>query len=240
LSTIYSGAPPWEWSANPPGDAPYTYQVPGSLEVQPYTSTATYDGTNASGDFVPTLSIYSQSGGLLARVFPAATVTAGDTAEVTFMPPFGSAASTQGGGSTVTLAQEILITGSFTATGSNTTVPSWSHNSGATIADLTNPQNIVLHDAGFYTLTASLGWVPIAGLTHYLNWYLSDVHDTAIIGTNLVLASGTDFTGGNVPSVLTYATVQGAAFGYRYDLVNSDPSDLTIAMILTLTQTLVS
>ena len=93
MSTVTGGPPPWEWSENPPGDAPYTYQVPASLEVQPYTSTATYDGTGASGDFVPTLSLYSQSGGLLARVFPAVTVSQGDSATVTYLPPFGSAAS---------------------------------------------------------------------------------------------------------------------------------------------------
>jgi hypothetical protein len=86
-------ATPWEWSENPPGPAPYTYQLPASLEVMPYTSTAVFDGTGAGGDFVPTLSIYSQTGALLARVFPAATVKAGDTATVTWVPPFGSAAS---------------------------------------------------------------------------------------------------------------------------------------------------
>lgn len=91
---------PWELSNNAPGPAPYTVTIPASLEVQPYTSTATYDGTDADGDFVPTLSIYSQTGALLARVFPAATVKAGDTATVTYLPPFGSAASSPatGGG----------------------------------------------------------------------------------------------------------------------------------------------
>jgi len=86
---------PWELSNNAPGPAPYTITIPASLEVQPYTSTATYDGTDADGDFVPTLSIYSQTGALLARVFPAATVKAGDTATVTYLPPFGSAAVTE-------------------------------------------------------------------------------------------------------------------------------------------------
>jgi hypothetical protein len=92
---------PWEWSNNPPGDAPYSYEVPASLEVQPYTSTATFDGTGAGGSFVPTLSIYSQSGALLASVFPVGVVMSpGDVAEVTWLPPFGSApsASPAGGG----------------------------------------------------------------------------------------------------------------------------------------------
>lgn len=85
---------PWEWSNNPPGPAPYTYEVPASLEVQPYTSTATFDGTGAGGNFVPVLSLYSQTGALLASVFPVGVVMApGDIAEVTWLPPFGSAPS---------------------------------------------------------------------------------------------------------------------------------------------------
>ena len=84
---------PWEWSNNPPGPAPYTYEVPASLEVQPYTATATYDGTGASEDFIPVLSVYSQTGALLGRVFPQGTVTMGDSTVVTYVPPFGSAAS---------------------------------------------------------------------------------------------------------------------------------------------------
>lgn len=91
--------PPWEWTQAGSQDAPFEYEVPASQEVQPYTSTATYDGTNASGDFVPVVSIYSQSGNLLARVFPPVTVTMGDVAEVTYLPPFGSAATSSGGSS---------------------------------------------------------------------------------------------------------------------------------------------
>jgi hypothetical protein len=92
----------WEWSNNPPLDAPYEYQVPGSLEVQPFTSTATYDGTDAEGDFIPVLTVYSQTGAILARVFPQATVKAGDGALVTFVPPFGSSPSSPSPGSTAT------------------------------------------------------------------------------------------------------------------------------------------
>ena len=91
---------PWEWSNNPPGPAPYTYEVPASLEVQPYTSTATFDGTDAGGNFVPVLSLYSQTGALLASVFPVGVVMApGDVAEVTWLPPFGSAPSAAPSGS---------------------------------------------------------------------------------------------------------------------------------------------
>ena len=49
--------------------------------------------TPVSGQAVqPTISIYSAEGNLLARVFPVGSIADGDTAEVTWMPPFGSAA----------------------------------------------------------------------------------------------------------------------------------------------------
>jgi hypothetical protein len=104
------GVEPWEWSSNPSGPAPYTYSVPASLVVEPYTATATYDGTDAAGNFVPTLSIYSQSGALLASVAPSWVVmTPGEVAEVSFIPPFGAApASSPPSGSSdyVFLAEE--------------------------------------------------------------------------------------------------------------------------------------
>jgi hypothetical protein len=84
---------PWEWSNNAAGPAPYAYEVPASLEVQPYTATAFFDGSGAAGAFYPTISIYSQSGALLARVFPNTSIAEGDSATVTWVPPFGSAAS---------------------------------------------------------------------------------------------------------------------------------------------------
>jgi hypothetical protein len=51
----------------------------------PESVTATFDGTGASGTFLPTISIYSQDGKLIARC-PASQVVAGDSAEVTFAP----------------------------------------------------------------------------------------------------------------------------------------------------------
>ena len=98
MSVAPTGVLPWEWSANPPGPSPYTYDLPASLVVQLYTATATFDGTSAAGQFQPTLSIYSQTGGLLGRVHPAEVMQPGDVSEVTYIPPFGSAASSSGGG----------------------------------------------------------------------------------------------------------------------------------------------
>ena len=103
MSANATPVPPFEFSQKGTFDAPYTYEVPASGEVQPYSATATWDGTGAGGAFQPTISIYSANVNLLARVFPeGVTMQPGDVAEVTFIPPFGSAASSGGGGGGIT------------------------------------------------------------------------------------------------------------------------------------------
>lgn len=67
--------------------APYKYTIPGSLEVQPQTATATFDGSAASGNFVPALTFYSQAGNVIARLpLTSTTLTPGQSAEVTWAP----------------------------------------------------------------------------------------------------------------------------------------------------------
>lgn len=97
MSSNATPVPPFEFSQVGTFDAPYTYEVPASGEVQPYSATATYDGTSASGPWEATISIISANGNLLARVHPENVVNqTGDVVEVTFIPPFGSAASSSG------------------------------------------------------------------------------------------------------------------------------------------------
>lgn len=154
MSVIASGAPPWEWSNNPPGDAPYTYQVPGSLLVEPYTSTATYDGTDASADFIPVLTLYSQSGAILARVFPAATIKQGDSAVVTYVPPFGSAASSSGGG-----GSPLEVTDGLTAVNDVTEID---FTSGATVTDGGGgTAQVAVNAAGVTEITSTDGSVTV-------------------------------------------------------------------------------
>ena len=83
--------PPFLWADAGSFTSPHTYKVPGAGEVQPYTSTATYVNGSAQA-ILPALRIKSQSGNLLALVFPSTTIAAGGTSEVSFVPPFGSAA----------------------------------------------------------------------------------------------------------------------------------------------------
>lgn len=83
--------PPFLWSNEGSFDSPVTYTVPGAGEVQPYTATATYDN-NSGQEILPALRLKSASGNLLALVFPDDTIGDGSSDEVSFVPPFGSAA----------------------------------------------------------------------------------------------------------------------------------------------------
>ena len=91
--------PPFLWADAGNFSSPHTYTVPGAGEVQPYTSTATYVNGSAQA-ILPALRIKSQSGNLLALVFPADTIAAGSSSEVSFVPPFGSAATSSSAPST--------------------------------------------------------------------------------------------------------------------------------------------
>ena len=65
--------------------APSDYVVPGSQEIELQTVTATFDGTGASGTFLPALQIISDGGITLATfIDTSVSVAAGGSAEVTF------------------------------------------------------------------------------------------------------------------------------------------------------------
>lgn len=69
-----------------PTGAPYSYEVPASQVIEPWSVSAVFDGAGASDAFLPALAFYAQSGELLGRTFPGSPVAAGDSAEVTFAP----------------------------------------------------------------------------------------------------------------------------------------------------------
>jgi hypothetical protein len=79
--------------------APSTYELAGVEAFTPEAVTATFDGTLAASAFLPTLSVYAQSGELLSRS-PASEVAVGSSAEVTFAPLLRAAlvAAAAGGG----------------------------------------------------------------------------------------------------------------------------------------------
>lgn len=80
------------------GTAPQEYEVPNATEIVPLAVNATFDGSGASGDFVPAIEIVSDGGVVVARVPCQTTVTAGDSAECTFAPFLRAGSQSSGGG----------------------------------------------------------------------------------------------------------------------------------------------
>lgn len=71
-----------------PGDLPYTYDVPASVELVVQSIVARFDGGGAGEDWLPCLSLYTQDGHLMARSRCDQVFAAGDTGVVTWGPFF--------------------------------------------------------------------------------------------------------------------------------------------------------
>lgn len=67
-------------------ELPDSYQLPAGLDLALQSVVAFIDGAGASGDFVPALSIFAQSGQLMARVPVDQTFAVGDSGVVTWAP----------------------------------------------------------------------------------------------------------------------------------------------------------
>jgi hypothetical protein len=159
--------PPYLFEAPGTHDAPFTFAVPASLEVMPYTAHATFDGTGASGDFRPCLTFLGVDGVVLGRYFPADVVKQGDVQEVTYTPPFGTApvSSASGGAS---------VAGRYTffemIAPSTPTEVTWVFDSGTPLFDLTAPKFPVPLVDGNYVLTVAAGTFSIqAGKTQAMS-----------------------------------------------------------------------
>lgn len=80
-------------------DAPLGYQIPGAQEIVLKAITASFDGSGAAGDFVPTLQIIAPNGLVVASCPVGASVAAGASADVSWFPRGG--VSGGGGGSSL-------------------------------------------------------------------------------------------------------------------------------------------
>lgn len=69
-----------------PGALPYTYTVPGTVELVTQSIVARFDGSAAAASFVPCVSVYTQDGRLMARVRLDQVFAAGDTGVGTWAP----------------------------------------------------------------------------------------------------------------------------------------------------------
>ncbi len=76
--------------------APTHTTIPGSGQIQPKAIFATFDGTAAGGSFLPAIKITSD-GGELVGIYPAPTVVAGGSADVSWFPGGNLTASTAAG-----------------------------------------------------------------------------------------------------------------------------------------------
>lgn len=115
MSTPGPTIPPYVFAQEGTYNAPFTFQVPATLEIRPDTASATFDGTGAGADFLACLTFYDSAGNRLCRMFNPSPVTAGDVAEVTYIPPFGAAATsapTPSGSGDLKLLYAFTITGS--------------------------------------------------------------------------------------------------------------------------------
>jgi hypothetical protein len=152
--------------------APSTYQLAAGEAFEPESVTATFDGSGAAGSFMPTLSVYAQSGELIARS-PAASLSAGDSAEVTFAPLLRAAASAAAGGAPFAVGN--LDSGTVASSASFTTLPM-------------DPTNLVTDDPALYTVATVAGrtGLLIHSVGTYMSWF-----DLRLSG---VVASPENFT----------------------------------------------
>lgn len=83
-----------------PLTAPLDYVVPGSSVIVPVSAYADFDGTGASGAFVPCLVLKDQSGNVIAISQASTTVAAGASASMSWFPGVkaGAAAAAASGG----------------------------------------------------------------------------------------------------------------------------------------------
>lgn len=78
--------------------APEGYQIPGAQEIIVKAVTATYDGTDAAGAFVPTLQVIAPNGTILASCPTSTALVAGASADVSWFPRSGVSSSSGGSG----------------------------------------------------------------------------------------------------------------------------------------------
>lgn len=138
--------------------SPKRYVLPPNLAFVPSAITALFDGSSAGQEFLACLTFKSQSGQIIARQFPTASIADGESFEVTFAPFLDRGAAETGDGvsfagmlgSGVNLVapydQNIDFDGTFQT------------NDGATFISVA-VDNILIKRAGTYFVSAMIaGW----------------------------------------------------------------------------------
>lgn len=132
-------------------DAPEGYTVPNTVELIPKAVSAIFDGTGASGDFIPLLEIVSD-GGIVVAQSPGSTVTAGGSVEQSWFPWLS------GGGSSGSLTPDwgTYFIDSVTVGPGSQTTSTWHANSGSALLTIPAIGSPSFVSRGVYTVTC---WV---------------------------------------------------------------------------------
>lgn len=68
------------------GNVPANVTLPDGTDIDLRCASATFDGTSASGTFLPCLTVVAASGQVIGRFFPSQPMVTGDSGEVTYGP----------------------------------------------------------------------------------------------------------------------------------------------------------
>jgi hypothetical protein len=90
--------------ARGPLPAPVVYTVPGSSEIIPLSAYADFDGTSASGTFVPVLIFRDQAGNIIGQSQASTSVAAGASASMSWFPGVKAAAAAAAASSGIPVA----------------------------------------------------------------------------------------------------------------------------------------
>jgi hypothetical protein len=162
--------------------APSGYTIPGAQEIILKSVKASYDGSGASGDYVPTLQFVAPNGTIVAECPLLGTVTAGDDVDMTWFPRGGVAASSGGitevtsPGGTIyvtnptgpivdidlnTTEVEVLTASQSIPAGTTADV-TFAHDSGSVLTSLATATEPAFLANGIYNVNTILAWSPAA------------------------------------------------------------------------------
>lgn len=181
-------------------DAPTDYEVPPAQEIVIKQASALYDGTGASGDYVPVLELVSPDKRVVGS-WPVATAqAAGASAFVTWFPRGGL--KTGSGPTPFAIKEEVVVSaGNITIAANSTGQFSLAHFSGASFLNFAAPTNPTFKLAGLYLIYSQIfvttGPIPA-------NVYFIRPITTQIAG--LGVGSTTPVEGGSLSGVSGAAT----------------------------------
>lgn len=131
--------------------APAQFTVPGNGQIQPKCVRAEYDGTGASGPFLPVLRFISDAG-ITVGEFVGPEIAAGGSADVSWFPHVAEQAAATG----VTGVSGDYQVDPITIAGGGFAFVPWLFITGTQVLDLTDPTTPKVTVAGVYSVSASM------------------------------------------------------------------------------------